>query len=101
MEHESTNEFLFVQILTFHYQTEQYNNDFRLQSILPTIDYIIKNNGSIVLATHIGRPKNNEPELSTNILIPWFKKHGYTIRFVEDFTTIARSPNYTQRDYFN
>lgn len=67
-------------------------NDFRLQSIQPTIDYIIKNNGSIVLATHIGRPKNNEPELSTKILVPWFKKHGYTIRFVEDFTTIARSP---------
>jgi len=67
-------------------------NDFRLQSILPTLDFIIKQKGSIVLATHLGRPKNKEPELSTKILIPWFTKRGYTIRFVEDFRTIARDP---------
>lgn len=67
-------------------------NDFRLQSILPTIDFILKNQGSIVLATHIGRPKNKEAELSTKTLLPWFKEHGYTIHFVEDFTKILNNP---------
>ncbi|HLC07248.1 MAG TPA: phosphoglycerate kinase [Candidatus Babeliales bacterium] len=67
-------------------------NDFRLQSILPTIDFILNHQGSIVLATHIGRPKNKEAELSTKILLPWFKEHGYTIHFVEDFTKIAGTP---------
>ena len=49
-------------------------NDFRLnkhncqQSITS-----FNHNGSIVLATHIGRPKNNEPGLSTQLLMPWFE----------------------------
>jgi phosphoglycerate kinase len=64
-------------------------SDFRLQSTLPTLDFIIGQNGSIVLATHIGRPKNKDPELSTHILLPWFKERGYNIRFVEDFTQIV------------
>lgn len=64
------------------------SNDFRLQSIRPTLDFIINQGGSIVLATHIGRPKNNEKELSTTLLLPWFKNHGYTIRFIKDFTKI-------------
>jgi phosphoglycerate kinase len=64
------------------------SNDFRLQSIQPTLDFIINQGGSIVLATHLGRPKNNEPELSTQLLLPWFKNNGYTIRFIEDFTKI-------------
>ncbi len=64
-------------------------NDFRLQSIMPTLDFIIEHKGSIVLATHLGRPKNKNPEFSTKILIPWFEKHGYTIRFIEDFTKIT------------
>lgn len=65
-------------------------NDFRLTCILPTIDFILNRHGSIVLATHIGRPKNNEPELSTKILIPWFTERGYSILFVQDITTIAK-----------
>lgn len=63
-------------------------NDFRLKSILPTIDYIRNHNGCIILATHIGRPTHNEPELSTQILIPWFQQHGYSITFVKDIATI-------------
>lgn len=67
-------------------------NDFRLKSIIPTIDFLIKQHASIVLATHLGRPKNNEPELSTRTLISWFKNKGYIIHFVEDFNTIAHMP---------
>jgi len=67
-------------------------NDFRLTSILPTIDYILNHRSSIVLATHIGRPQHNEPELSTRILIPWFEQRGYSILFIQDIATIAHLP---------
>lgn len=67
-------------------------NDFRIKSILPTIDFLIKNHANIVLATHIGKPTNKEPDLSTRILIGWFEHHGYTIRFIADFMTIASMP---------
>jgi phosphoglycerate kinase len=64
-------------------------NDFRLTSILPTINFILDHHGSIVLATHIGEPKNNNPILSTKILVPWFEQHGYSIEFIEDIATIS------------
>ena len=67
-------------------------NDFRLRSITPTIDCIIKKQGSIVLATHIGRPKNKEPNLSTKILVPWFLDHGYSIHLVEDISAVPSLP---------
>lgn len=64
------------------------DNDFRLISILPTINFILNHNGSIVLATHIGEPTHNEPELSTKILVPWFEQQGYSIEFIQDITLI-------------
>jgi phosphoglycerate kinase len=67
-------------------------NDFRLIKIQPTLDFLIKHHAQVILATHIGKPKNKEPELSTRILIPWFEQHGYTIRFVEEIDAIARMP---------
>lgn len=54
-------------------------DDYRLEALRPTIDLILKKRGLITLITHIGRPKNQEPELSTKILVPWFAKHGYTV----------------------
>jgi len=65
-------------------------SDFRLNAILPTLDYIINHNGSIILATHIGRPEHPQPDLSTQRLMPWFKKRGYTILFADDISTIAQ-----------
>ncbi len=61
-------------------------NDFRLQTTLPTIDHILDRNGIVVLITHIGRPKNREPELSTKHLLPWFEQRGYSIDFAENLT---------------
>src|SRR5438445_2452342 len=71
-------------------ENEKILSDFRLINILPTMDYILNNGGSIVLATHIGRPKGHEPELSTQTLVPWFKQRGYSIVFVADVATIAQ-----------
>ncbi|HEV2601847.1 MAG TPA: phosphoglycerate kinase [Candidatus Babeliales bacterium] len=56
-------------------------DDYRLRALLPTINLIQKNGGKIILATHIGRPKNREPNLSTRHLIPWFTNEGYAIDF--------------------
>ena len=47
-------------------------NDFRLQSIVPTLNHLLKNNNMIILATHIGRPHGYDKNLSTELLIPWF-----------------------------
>ncbi len=64
--------------------------DFKLEAILPTIDFILKNGGKIILATHIGRPNPEnksdllDKSLSTRILIPWFKKRGYDIDYEPD-----------------
>jgi len=58
--------------------------DFKLKSTLPTIDLINKKGGKIILATHIGRPKDKEFELSTKNLIPWFEQNGYKIDFESD-----------------
>jgi len=59
-------------------------NDYRLQRSLPTLEFIKKYGGTIVLVTHIGRPQKAEPELSTQILQPWFEQHGFTVTFAQD-----------------
>lgn len=65
-------------------------DDYRLRALLPTINLIQKNGGKIIVATHIGRPKNHEPDLSTRHLIPWFTKQGYTIEFESDLEVATR-----------
>ena len=56
-------------------------NDRRLRAAQPTLDYLIKQNATVILATHLGRPKEKEETLSTKHLLPWFEKQGYQIRF--------------------
>ena len=56
-------------------------NDRRLHAVQPTLDYLIKQNAIVVLATHLGRPTGHEEALSTKHLMPWFEQHGYTITF--------------------
>lgn len=64
--------------------------DYRLEAILPTIDYIQKNGGKIILATHIGRPnplsQTNffDENLSTKIIAEWFAKKHYVIDYEID-----------------
>jgi phosphoglycerate kinase len=64
--------------------------DYRLEKILPTINYIIKNGGKVILATHIGRPQAKSitnyfnESLSTQILLPWFKSKNYEIQYEAD-----------------
>ena len=58
-------------------------NDFRLRQIQQTIDYIIRQGGIVVLASHLGRPIKPDSRYSLQQLIPWFKMHGYSITFAE------------------
>jgi phosphoglycerate kinase len=59
-------------------------DDYRLLSLLPTIDLIAQKGGKIILATHIGRPTAYEASLSTQHLIAWFCTRGYHIDFAEN-----------------
>ena len=51
-------------------------DDTRIKNSLETINYIIKNGGSCILMTHLGRPKGNgyEKKLSIENIIPNIEK---------------------------
>lgn len=67
-------------------------SDRRLQSIRPTLDYLLKKGAQIILASHIGRPTDYDSALSTKQLIAWFSKYGYTIQFVASPAAIQKLP---------
>jgi phosphoglycerate kinase len=69
------------------------DNDFRLRSIIPTLDHLLSHNNTIILATHIGKPEKHDPHLSTKILLPWFEKRGYSIDFAADPLQAAVYPS--------
>jgi phosphoglycerate kinase len=69
-------------------------NDFRLRALLPTINFILNKGASIILATHIGRPKSPIPSLSTKILIPWFEQHGYSVDYEYDLDAAYKKSYY-------
>jgi len=54
---------------------------FRLERLLPTIKKILEHGGAIVLITHLGRPKQPDPSLSTRLLKPYFAKYGIPVSF--------------------
>ncbi len=58
-------------------------NDFRLQQTQKSIDYIIQQGGTVILASHLGRPVQPDDEHSLAHLLPWFKERGYAIQFAE------------------
>ncbi|MBN1549574.1 phosphoglycerate kinase [Candidatus Babeliales bacterium] len=54
-------------------------DDYRLEALRPTLDYLKSKHCTIILATHIGRPEHPSPQFSTQHLMPWFTKHGYPV----------------------
>jgi len=49
-------------------------DDFKIQASKKTIDYLLKNNHKVILATHLGNPRGREKNLSTQKLIPFIEK---------------------------
>lgn len=52
-------------------------DDYKLRSVEPTISYILRNGGSILLVTHIGKQAGTHKEPSTVCIVKWLQKHGY------------------------
>lgn len=61
-------------------------NDQRLQASVPTINMLLDKGARIILLTHLGRPYDREPELSTKHLLPWFFRAGYDVMFANTIT---------------
>lgn len=59
-------------------------SEHRLQALLPTLTLIKEKGGHIILATHMGRPKEYDPSLSTEILVPWFEEQDFKVSFEPD-----------------
>lgn len=49
-------------------------DDFRLMSAIPTIEYLLKQNCKIIIAGHMGRPKGIDKALSLEPIAKWFFK---------------------------
>lgn len=67
---------------------EQFNitDDNRIRAALPTLQYILKEGGALIIASHMGRPKKN-PDASFSLLHikdAIAKKLGVTIQFAPD-----------------
>ena len=61
-------------------------DDFRIRSVLPSIDKVIKDSGSLILMSHLGRPGGKPvPELSLKPVADSLSKMlGSEVKFVPD-----------------
>jgi len=65
-------------------------SDFRLKALKPTLDILVAKKACILLITHIGQPVDQDPHVSTKLLIPWFKEHEYTIVHAQTIEEAAK-----------
>ena len=69
-------------------ENKKVTNDFRIRQTAPTIHKILNSGGSVILVTHIGRPKEGEEDLnlSTSILIPALERAlNMQVKFKKDW----------------
>ena len=64
-------------------------DDARLKQSLPTIKFLLEKNNRLIVMSHLGRPKNKEPEFSLKPVAEKMQSYlpGYTVTIVPDFTT--------------
>ncbi len=61
-------------------------DDTRIKAAIPTLQYILEQGGSLILASHLGRPSDaKEPEFSLKQIVPTVSNAlGTNVKFVED-----------------
>src|SRR5215472_4909396 len=53
----------------------------RIEATLPTLDFLLKGGASVVMASHLGRPKGEgfEEAFSMKPVAAWLKAKGYAV----------------------
>src|SRR5690606_33660251 len=61
-------------------------DDTRLKAVIPTVEKILKDGGSVILMSHLGRPKGGyEEKFSLKHLLPYLNKtFGKNVKFASD-----------------
>lgn len=64
-------------------------DDARIQQILPTIRYLLKNNNKIIVVSYLGRPKTRDSKFSLSVVVKRLREYlpENTITLVNDFLT--------------
>src|SRR5690625_4014339 len=66
-------------------ETNKVTDTTRIQAAKPSIDYILKNGGTCVLMSHLGRPNGKEEELSLKHIVNSVSDVlGVPVVFIED-----------------
>lgn len=63
----------------------KFKDDFRLLSVAPTIEYLLKQGAKIIIAGHLGRPKGIDKSLSLEPVAKWFFKEFKTLNLKFEF----------------
>jgi len=66
-------------------ETFEITDDTRIKAAIPTIQHVLKNGGSVVLMSHLGRPNGHEEKYSLkHILAHTSKLLGLDVKFADD-----------------
>lgn len=73
--------------LNVPFENTTIEDDFRLQQLRPTLDYLLAQKCTITLLTHIGGAAVTQEHPSTTILEPWFRQNDYPVFFAPTFSS--------------
>jgi len=66
-------------------ESGEVTDDTRIRAAIPTIQYVLKSGGSVVLMSHLGRPKGVTPEFSLKQILPTLEGLlGSSVKFAPD-----------------